>query len=232
MGYLDALHNHITHDAQWLEWSKITKELSRNHQNPKFNCDHGINHWLSVAKNAQEFARHVNADKHTIALADATGLLHDCGLICGDDYHAEHGANISRAFLRGHRILSSLLDDDDIRTICHAIAQHSNGNEISSIVDAAVLFADKIDVTKNRAVRTDDPITREVAKIQTVNYTITDKSLTIQYGVREDFKKDIFFGWEKAYLGPAKAAEFIGRKLVFIINGEVFNLPISKTTAP
>ena len=218
MGYLETLHKHITSNTQWLEWSNIVSGFS-DEQCGKFNCDHSAKHWLAVAKIAREFARRAGADKHTIALADIAGLLHDCGLICGDPQHAENGAQIARGFLRSTNSLVSLLDDEDVDTICHAIAQHSEGAELSSLVDAAVLFADKTHLSKERALCTDDPVVKEMAKIQRISYTITEMFLVVQYRTEEDFNPDIFFAWDKAYFAPKKVAEFLGKRLTFVING-------------
>ncbi|MCR5573181.1 MAG: HD domain-containing protein [Candidatus Saccharibacteria bacterium] len=240
MTLAQRLHNCIVRDPEWHAWADII-ETHTIQEAAKFGCDHGPKHWTSVADLARNFVLNTTGSYNDAILADVAGLLHDCGRICGNERHPENGAQIARAFLMARfnkpnelaDPYQPRLSDSDIDTICHAIANHSNGQEINTIVDVAVFFADKIDVTRDRdRVHTSSSIISEQAtKIKRVYYEITDSSLVLHYETSGDFDSDVFFRWRKAYDAPAAAAKFISKNLEFYIDNKRFNLP-TPNTAP
>ena len=230
------LHNLIINDPEWHAWADII-ETRTIQEDVKFGCDHGPKHWTAVADLASHFVLNANGSYNDAVLADTAGLLHDCGLICGNKRHSENGAQIARAFLKARfgkdvypaDLYRPHLSDSDIYTICHAIANHSSGQEISTIVDAAIHFADKIDVTRDRVHVTSSIILDQAVKIKRVSYEITDDSLVMHYTTDPDFNSAQFFRWRKAYDAPAAAAKFLKKGFAFYINGERFYLPAAKT---
>ena len=229
MVFIQQLRDSITQDAEWHAWADIVATHTID-EDVKFGCDHGIRHWEKVADIAKDFVLRASGDERNANLAEIAGLLHDCGLICGNDHHAENGAQIAKAFLKAHYGNRQPLSDIDIDVICHAIANHSNGTEIINIVDAAIFFADKIDVSRDRVNTTSSIILAEAIKIKSVDYEITNDRLILRYQVEDGFDHNQFFRWRKALEGPAKAATFIGKDFAFYLNDQRYSLPAANTT--
>lgn len=212
----------IISDPEWLAWAKIIDSYYAA-KGDKFDCDHGVKHWHAVANTATDFVEKTTNNHHLAILAHIAGLLHDCGLICGDEGHEKNGAVIAKAFLVAR--FSHQLTVDEIETICHAIANHSNGKEVKTIIDAAILFADKIDVSRERIFTVTNELLAEANKIRRIEYTITPKEIVVKYHVDDDFNPDIFFAWRKAYRAPAKAAKFTNRSFSLFLNDTKYELP-------
>lgn len=223
---IEQLPNCIRNDPEWLAWARIVAALTTQ-DDVKFGCNHDIQHWVTVSNTAKDFTTLAGGSHHEVQLAIIAGLLHDCGLICGEKHHAANGAQIAKAFLEARYYGNNApLSDNDIALICHAIANHGDGKETKSIIDAAIIFADKIHVTKDRVVTASSIILEEAIKIEHVSYSIDADTLTLRYQVSDGFRPEQFFRWQKAYDAPAKAAAFIGKAFVLLINGKRFNLPI------
>ena len=93
MIFIEQLHDRIFHDPEWREWDKIVGNYTVE-EDIKFGCDHGKQHWLDVARIAADFVRRAGGNAREIALADTAGMLHDCGMICGEDNHAENDSSL------------------------------------------------------------------------------------------------------------------------------------------
>lgn len=212
----------IASDPEWAAWAKIIDSYY-SAKGDKFDCDHGVKHWRAVAETATDFVQKTTNNHHLAILANIAGLLHDCGLICGDEGHEKNGAVIAKAFLIAR--FSQKLTVDEIEMICHAIANHSNGKEVKSIIDAAILFADKIDVSRERIFTVTNELLVEAHKIHRIEYEITPKEVIVRYRVEDDFDPSIFFTWRKAYKAPAKAARFAKRNFSLFLNDTKFELP-------
>lgn len=225
MAYITQLHDLIIQDPEWLEWAHIISAYTAK-DDLKFGCDHGPKHWLSVSRIASDFVRQVGGCECEVILADIAGLLHDCGMICGDKNHAENGANIVRPYLRSRWGNNNPLSKPDIELVCHAIAQHSAYTEITNAVDAALVLADKIDIACHRLVSINNKIQICVSKIRNIGYEITDDALAIYYTVDQDFDTYFFLAsWSKSYEAPAKVAEWLGKDLYFFVNNQRIILP-------
>lgn len=218
MVFTDQLHRRILNDPEWRAWGKLADNLTIK-DDVKFGCDHGINHWKNVSRIAANFVDCAGGSHTEIVLADIAGLLHDIGIICGDFQHAHISSCMARAYLESHFGEDRPLSTADIEIICHAIKVHSDCNEINNLVDAAVMFADKIDIDKKRALVVANKIIQHVTMIQRISFNIDKRYLTIEYTVSDDFNESFFFpSWPKAYSVPAKVADYLGKELKFIIN--------------
>ena len=214
MVFIEQLHDRIRHDKEWRTWAKIVATLTTA-EDVKFGCDHGIYHWTTVAGIAKDFVLHAGGNARDAMLADIAGLLHDCGLICGNDKHAENGAQIAKAFLQARYGDGRPLSNVDIEIIAHAIANHSDGTEMNNIIDVALHFADKIHVWRDRVYKTSSIILEEATKIKSIDYEITAAVLAVRYQVEDDFIPKKFFRWKKAYEAPQKAASFLASSSFF-----------------
>lgn len=222
---LSQLHSRIYNDAEWRYWSEMVNDYT-GEEDKKFGCDHGMSHWLSVAHIASDFVSQAGGNQTEIYLADIAGMLHDCGLICGDANHAYNGAQIARAYLESHFGNNRPLNHVDIGIITHAIAQHSNGDKIKNLIDAAVLFADKIDIDRHRL--KSEPLNDvqcEVQKIQRIEYLIKPYCLALRYHTEGDFSFERLC-WPKAYQIPAKVANYLGKPLWLFVNDQRISLPL------
>ncbi len=182
---------------------------------------HGLRHARAVEQIAEEFLSELGVDEDTIYLAKSAALLHDIGLTVDEDNHEKEGEVFAQEVLK-----SSSLPDDQRAKILHAIKDHRRGDDITNVVDAAVLLGDKLDVTKDR-LRPEamnlDAVNRDVANISKVSLDVSDKSLDVHYETDDGYiPTTLFSEWPKAIEAPKKVAEFIGRDFNFYINGEPY----------
>ncbi|MCQ2568709.1 MAG: HD domain-containing protein [Candidatus Saccharibacteria bacterium] len=200
---------------QWNQY--ITGFTPKDHQ--KFGGHHGLVHWIRVTQTALAFVKAYGiTSERALMLTEVAALLHDCGLIFGDDNHANTGASLAKLFLESS--FSDELCPAEIDLICHAIKCHSGREEIVNIYDAAVLFADKTHVDKSRVIVISDAIYAQEALINKVDFEITDDALYLRYDTDEGFDLRGFAEWKGAYEGPAKVADWMDKKFVFVVNGK------------
>lgn len=224
---VEQLHSSIFQDPEWRAWAKIVSSLTPE-DDVKFGCDHGIQHWLNVSRIAADFARQAGGTDYEVALADIAGLLHDCGMICGEKNHAENGASIVRPYLRARLGDAGygMLTDSDIEVVCHAIAQHSDYTEIVNLVDAALVFADKVDLGRHRTLSINNDIQLSASQIERINYAVTDDAVIVSYTVTPDFNAYFFLSsWPKAYEVPLKIAVWLKKDCQFFVNNQRIILP-------
>lgn len=226
MVFLDQLHDRIYHHAEWRIWAQAVGSYTAE-EDPKFGRNHGIEHWLGVSRIAKDFARRAGGNHHEVILADIAGLLHDCGMICGEKNHAENGARIARCFLQANYGNSRPLSGTDIDIICHAIDQHSSCREVNNIVDAALMFADKIELGKHRIPgKCYNDIQHCESQIHHVDFKMTKDTLAINYVTDADFDFHFFSSiWPKSYEVPGKVAAWLGKSFMLFVNNERITLP-------
>lgn len=199
------------------QWNQYISGLTpKDHQ--KFGGYHNLVHWSHVAQTALAFIKACGfTGERNLMVTEVAALLHDCGLIFGDDNHASTGASLARLFLE-----SSFSEDElypyEIDLICRAIKCHSGREEITNIYDAAILFADKTHVDKSRVIVISDDIYAQEALINKVDFEITDDALYLRYDTDEGFDLRGFAEWKGAYEGPAKVADWMGKKFIFVVN--------------
>lgn len=128
-----------------------------------------------------------------------------------------------------HFLEKTKLSQESKDIIIHAIEDHSNGNNIQSPVGAALLIADKIDISKNRVLELgkQDFWHSNLLNIEETILTVEDKKIIINYIVNDKFSKEILFSeWKKGFLIPIKACTYLGCECVYKINDEIVNLGI------
>ena len=111
--------------------------------------------------------------------------------------------------------------------IVHAIKDHSSGNEINSPVGAALVFADKIDISKNRVLELgkQDRWHSNWLNINKTDLIIEDRKIIINYLVNSNFSKQILLEeWKKGIIIPIKASSYFGCKCIFQLNGNIIDL--------
>ena len=180
-------------------------------------CCHGRYHALFVADTVEYILNALSYDARTVELGKIAGLLHDIGCIVGRHEHARMSAAIASVYLVDG------LSPGEKNTIVQAISDHSTGEEIESAIGAALLIADKIDVSKKRGL----PIApghvwyEEVMASPVIDDVVLhisgDKCMTIDYLTHDTL---VIQPDKKPYNIILKAADYLDCTCRFYINGK------------
>jgi len=181
-----------------------------------YSCCHGKYHALFVADTVEYILSSLFYDLRTVELGKIAGLLHDIGCIVGRRNHAR----MSAAFATVHLDVSLFLPDER-NIVVQAIEDHSAGNNISSVIGAALLIADKIDTSKKRRLPIGpthifyDEVSVEPI-IDDVEINISNNIITINYVTNDAFSinKD-----QHPYNLIFKAAQYLRCTCCLEING-------------
>ena len=207
------------HDLEILYTDAELNELlsSINEANPNvYSACHGSYHADFVSKRVGEILTDMNFDKRTIEIGKIAGLLHDIGCISGKDDHAIKSIQMCEKFLRKTNVTS--LEENIIK---QAIADHSNGNDIKSAVGAALLIADKTDLSKERVLNPADANNyhKNLCEVEKVDVFIRGENMIINFVASDKFSIAVLRNlWGKAFTVPLKAAEYLGYSAVFTVN--------------
>lgn len=208
------------------------EKKQKDDPNPKFGADHGFRHIKRVTEIGMDFLEScvgygfssTNTVLKEKLLFKIAATMHDIGLADSSRNHAIHSAELAKKYLSGGKVD---IDLEDAYTIVHAISNHSDGQEINTIVDAALILADKLDVTGDRIVRVTDKITAEVLKIEKAEFHLYGKlgkgeGAELKYTVDDGFNVSILKEWPKCVSIPYRVAtEFLGlSEFRFLINDE------------
>ena len=207
------------------KYIQTMKEIDNLHfiTDGKWDWEHGMGHAVRVSNYVEEILKQLEVDKRTIELGKIAALLHDVGLLKGDKMdHAKEGSELFTRYIGD--ISLSKKEEELIR---QAIFHHSKGEQIQSLVGAALLLADKLDVTYHRVIHStiQDEINKEFGKIKEVTITITEQDMIVSYKTDADFKIEVLKNWEKAITIPKKVATSLGRNFMFKINEKEIDIP-------
>ncbi|MEE0699165.1 MAG: HD domain-containing protein [Bacilli bacterium] len=206
------------------EYIKMVKEIEKIKfiTDGKWDWEHGLGHYKRVSLYVKQILEQLSADNRTIELGMTAALLHDIGLSKGDKIN--HAVESSRIF-------EKFIDLDDINEkekeiLRQAIYDHSKGNNIQSLVGLSLVLADKLDVTYHRTVNSSiqDNMNKEIQKIKKVNININDNELIVTYTTDSSFDISILRDWDKCVKIPAKVANYLGKKFIFLVNNQQINL--------
>ena len=203
---------------------------------PKFGVDHAWSHIRDVTAFGKAFLGDCveygystpnTVQKEGILLAIAA-YLHDIGLADSSRNHEIHSAELAKKYLSGPKID---IDVEDAYTIVHAIYNHSKGEETRTIVDAALVLADKLDVVKSRVVRPTDEFVKEMTKINKASFRIYGRDHKAEGAVLR-YEADEGFDVAKMKLHPKHiqipkmiATEYLGLPTFkFMVNDEVVDI--------
>ena len=183
---------------------------------------HGRYHITFVINTIEYILTELGYDENIIELGKIAGLLHDIGTIEGKKGHAKRSSEMCKHFLD-----KTELSDHDKNLIIHAIEDHSNGEDINSPMGAALLIADKIDISKNRILELGkkDSWHNNALNIDKTFITIENKNIVIDYIANDKFSKEIFIDeWEKGITIPIKASKYFDCECIFKLNGNIINV--------
>ena len=172
-------------------------------------CCHGRYHVMCVVDVTERILQSLSHDARTIELGKIAALLHDIGSIAGRRNHARKGAALA----------SVLLDDlanvtpEEKSMIIQAIEDHSDGNNISSAIGAAVFIADKVHIIKRRVrpLENIDAWHSNLLEIEDMELCISGNTVTINFKTTEAFSKELLLDEYKSKLDLImRAAEYLG----------------------
>lgn len=189
--------------------------------NGKWDWDHGLAHFKRVSLYVKQILEQLKVDDRTIELGMTAALLHDIGLSKGDKIN--HAVESSRIFQ--NFIDLSDISEKEKEVLRQAIYDHSNGNDIQSLIGLSLVLADKLDVTYHRTINSSiqDKMNQEIHKIKSVNIDITDNELFVTYTTELNFDISILKGWDKSIMIPSKVAKYLGKKFAFFVNNQQIN---------
>ncbi|HIZ04147.1 MAG TPA: HD domain-containing protein [Candidatus Borkfalkia avistercoris] len=188
--------------------------------------EHSVRHSSIVSNWAGEILRGIGADEHRVELAKIAGYLHDIGNSINRDNHAQSGAILAYKILT--RMGMSYMDAADVMM---AIGNHDEheGLPVSDITSALIL-ADKADVHKSRVRANTTRMNTESLNIHDrVNLAAEKSAVYVDQQTGEiilniviDTDKCPVMDYFEIYFGRMqlcrRAADFLGRKFVLIIN--------------
>ncbi len=182
----------------------------------KWDWEHGLNHYKRVAAYVKKILIQLNADERTVELGMLCALLHDIGLIKGEKKN--HAIESSKIFSK--YIDKNDISPEEMEIIRQAILDHSKGNNIQSLIGLSLVLADKLDVTYHRTINSSiqDWVNKEIQKIKKVDIIIDDKNLIVKYFTEANFDVSVLKNWNKAIIIPKKAAEYLNKNYIFLIN--------------
>ena len=186
--------------------------------NGKWDWEHGLGHYKRVAEYVQKILKQLSADERTIELGVVAALLHDIGLSESGNKKTNHAIKSSELFRKF--LVGTNITPEEEKILEHAIADHSNGNDIKSMVGLALVLADKLDVTYHRTENSSiqDEMNKEIQKIRSVDIEINDRELIVRYTTIDNFDINMLKNWEKAITIPKKIADYLNKNHVLIIN--------------
>ena len=204
-----------------IELNKIIDTINEINKDFLLAC-HGRYHTMFVVNTISKILTELNYSNRIIELGMISGLLHDIGTIEGKKGHAFRSAEMCKKFLD-----KTYLSDREKEIVCHSIEDHSNGMDIRSPIGAALLLADKIDISKDRVTELGkkDKWHRNLLEIEKITIAIKEKTIIINYMVTPDFSIDILKSeWRKGILVPMKASKYLNCNCIFQINHQIVDL--------
>ncbi len=218
---------------------KFLTQIEKKHRddpNPKFFMDHSWDHIRRITAIGERFLGNCveygfsspDTVQKEILLFKIAAYMHDIGLAETFRNHEIHSAELTKKYLSSPKID---IDLEDAYTIVHAISNHSKGEDTRTIIDAALILADKLDITCKRIVRPNDDVTKELLKIQEATFDIYGKNglprgAELKYVTDENFDVLKLQAWPKAISVPYRVTtEFLKLpEFIFTVNGEQIDI--------
>ncbi|MCL1878223.1 MAG: HD domain-containing protein [Defluviitaleaceae bacterium] len=198
------------------EISKIIDAINEMHRGSIVSC-HGRGHAMRVVAAAEQILVGLNFDARTVEMGKIAALLHDIGNIAGRRKHAKKSAALAKIFLSREDFLRRERD-----AIVQAIVDHSEGKKISSAIGAALIIADKIDISRRRIFPLSEPdvLHKNLLELEDVTLSISEKIISINYIGTKKFSKELLMReYKKGFILPMLAAEFLGCEWRILFNG-------------
>lgn len=188
--------------------------------------EHSVRHSSIVSKWAGDILEKIGADERRAELARIAGYLHDIGNSVNREDHAQSGAILA------YKILTRMgMEYGEAAAIMMAIGNHDEGHGLPvSDITSALIIADKADVHKSRVRVNTTRMSMETLNIHDRVNLAAEKSIVevdpergeIVLNIIIDTSKcpvmDYFEIYFKRMQLCRRAADFLGRKFVLMIN--------------
>ena len=194
----------------------INEVYNKSDENILVAC-HGRYHTMFVIDTAEYILQSLSYDSKIVELGKIAALLHDIGSIAGRRNHARKSAALSEVFLDD---LEHLLPEEK-DMIIQAIADHSDGSNISGAIGAALLIADKANISKRRILPVEniDAWSKNLLAVEDVDIHISGKTIVINCITTDTFSKELMLSEYKGFHKMMKAAEYLGCDCHIQFNG-------------
>ncbi len=139
---------------------------------------HNLRHAYNVAKMVTVILTYLNFSEKEIEDFQLAAMLHDIGAYCGKEGHQLRSYEMTKKMLSDKLFVAHNKD-----RVLNAILNHSDSFDNDDLGIVALIFADKIDMTKDRvapAGRIVEGI-REFLHLDSVSVDITDSSFNIYF---------------------------------------------------
>ncbi|MBQ3528320.1 MAG: HD domain-containing protein [Clostridia bacterium] len=179
---------------------------------------HGRYHTMFVVDTVEYLLKSLSYDSKTVELGKIAALLHDIGNIAGRKNHALKSAALAEVFLDNIEDLQPVEKD----MIVQAIGDHTDGKNISSPIGAALVLADKVDVSKRRRLHFEhiDDWYSNLLQVENMDITVLGSNISINFTTTQTFDKEMFIGgYRKCFDLITKSAEYLGCTCNFRFNG-------------
>lgn len=201
----------------------LYKEISNLEESFGIYCKHSLNHVKNVAHTVEHILKCLKCDQKIIEDAKIASILHDIGCIKGKQDHAKRSYEMAKLYIKANQVVLN-----NKQLALEAIKNHRDGFETDNIIALAVIFADKIDLSKNRLSKIGYNVegARQMRFIKKVEVNIIDDNLVVQFITESQFDR---LDFEKFYFIPKVfkaisgfANKFNLKPLVLINNEEWF----------
>lgn len=157
-----------------LKDQEILKLLNQIDNNSTITIYHGLNHILNVLNNIDKLNLLFNLEKETINNLKITTCLHDLGQIKDKENHELHSQQYAYNYLKNK------VDLPTLQQITSAILNHHEKEKVTelSFFEHLLLFADKMDFTKNR-------INPKYIEVHSKKYLLEKDLLSVNFELKE-----------------------------------------------
>ena len=186
--------------------------------------EHSFAHVTCVAERAAELLTTLGFSERQVELAKIAGYMHDIGNLVNRIDHSQSGA------VMAFRILNELgMDADEVATVVTAIGNHDEGTGVAvNPIAAALILADKTDVRRSRVRNNDislfDSHDRVNYSVEKSDIVIDNDKKTITLELITDTALSSVMDYFEIFLTRMvmcrKAAECLGLKFKFVVNGQ------------
>lgn len=180
---------------------------------------HGMEHVKRVMNYVSIILSGIGCDEHTIELGNIAAYLHDIGAINGKTGHAARSALFAEEYLTKLN-----MNTKDKEMIIDAIKNHSEGSK--SYIGAALTFADKIDMHKNRMLRFKEGnyFHDNIKHMLDVKLSVDKNNIIVNIATDGMFDYNSLKEYSKMITKPEEMAKYLNRKCIFQIDGKEIDL--------
>lgn len=189
-------------------------------------CKHSQSHIDNVIKTVEQTLLRLKYNPEIIEDAKIAALLHDIGCINGKENHAENSYQMAKQYLENNNIKLH-----NQKMVLDAIRNHSDGFETDNIIASTIIFADKIDLTKNRL----NKLGRKLPGVRQLNYitdvmvNVSNEMLMVQFVINDNFNQqefETFYFIPKVFKAVSSFAKKVNLKPVILLGQNEWLCPI------